>query len=162
MIIQRTLLWFTLDKYLGTLLSLTAVLLVFMNFCITDSFKILMISIFQYLADSFRFQEFPSVLRSTDYLIDNKQIGFNCFFRILPSKSPSPSYVRSIYVLCLRGWWMSLKFVTNKFHINCFCINPSDEMTSMNGIALRSKFNLLSIWYSLPYNTHFWQFLWSW
>ena len=45
-----------------------------------------MISIFQYLADSFRLQEFPSVLRSTDYPIDNKQIDFNCFFRILPSK----------------------------------------------------------------------------
>ena len=145
MIIQRILLWFTLDKYLGTFLSLTAVLFVFMNFCITDSFNILMTSIFQYLTDSFRFEEFPSVLRSIDYLIDNKQIDFNCFSRILPSKSP-----------------MSLKFVKNKLHINCFCLNPPGKITSMNGIALRRKFNILSIWYTLPYNSHFWQFLWSW
>ena len=96
---------------------------------------------FQYLNDFnisishrfFCFEEFPSILRSIDYLLDNKQIDFTCFFRILPSKSCMP-----------------LKFVTNKLHINCFCLNPSDEITSMNGIALRRKFNILSIWYALP------------
>ena len=71
-------------------------------------YKLLHHRFFQYLNDFnisishrfFRFEEFPSVLRSIDYLLDNKQIDFTCFFRILPSKSR-----------------MSLKFVTNKLYI---------------------------------------------
>ena len=98
----------------------------------------------QYL-NSFRFEEFPSVLRRIDYPIDNKQINFNCFFGILLTKSR-----------------VSLKFVTNKLIINCFCLNHFDEITSVNGIVLRGQCDILSIWYTLPYNSHSWQFLWSW
>ena len=87
---------------------------------------------FQFL-NSFRFEEFPSVLRSIYYLIDNKQINFNCFFGILPTKSR-----------------VSLKFVTNKLNISCFCLNLFHKITSANGIALRRHFDILSIWYTSP------------
>ena len=133
MIIQRTLLWFTLNKYLGTFLSLTAVLFVFMNFCITDSFNILMMSIFQYLTDSSALKNF---LPFWEHWLPNRK-QTNWFYLLFQDLTPSK--------LC-----MSLKFVTNKLHINCFCLNPSDEITSMKGIALWRKFNIQSIWYTVP------------
>ena len=134
-IIQETLLWFTLDKYLGIFLSLAAVFICF--------YKLFYHRFFQYF-NCFRFEEFRSVLWSIDYLIDNKQINFKCFFGILPTKSR-----------------MSLKSVTNKLNINCFCLNPSDKITNINGIALRRKFDIILIRYTLPYS-HSWQFLWYW
>ena len=153
MIIQRTLLWCTLDKYFGTLLSLTAVFLVFMNFYITDSFNILMISIFQYLTDSSTLKNFlPFWEALITSLITNKLILIAFSESYLQNPCRYRTLIERLMYVQFTSW----------FHINCFCINPSDEMTSMNGIALRSKFNLLSMWYSLPYNTHFWQFLWSW
>ena len=66
------------------LLSVAVVLSVFMNFSITVFFNI----------------SIPSALRSIDYLMDNKQINFNCFCGILPTKSR-----------------VSLKFVTSKLNI---------------------------------------------
>ena len=72
---------------------------------------------------SFRFGEFPSVLRS---VIDNKQINFNCFFKILPSRHECHlSLYQSNYTLF-------------------FCSNISNEITKVNRIQLRRKFNKLS------------------
>ena len=92
---------------------------ILVTFSITDFF---------YYFNSFRFWEFPSVLRSA---IDNKQINFNCFFKILRSRSR-----------------MSLKFVTLQLHINytliTFCSNLSNEITKVNRIDLRRRFNKLS------------------
>ena len=96
MIIQETLLWFILDKYLGIFLSLAVVFI--------SSHNLFHHRFFQYL-NSFRFEEFPSVLWSIAYLNDNKQITFNYFFRILLTKSRT-----------------SLKFVTNKL----FLLNTSE------------------------------------
>ena len=85
---------------------------------------------FFYYFNSFRFWEFHSVLRSA-IDNDNKQINFNCFFKILRSRSR-----------------MSLKFVTVQLHINytliTFCSNLSNEITKVNRIDLRRKFNKLS------------------
>ena len=132
MIIQETLLWFILDKYLGIFLSLAVVFI--------SSHNLFHRRFFQYL-NSFRFEEFPSVLWSIAYLNDNKQITFNYFFRILLTKSRT-----------------SLKFVTNKL----FLLNTSDKIKSLNGIAWRSKFKVLvllryiiAIRYNLPYNSTF-------
>ena len=133
MIIQGILLGFTLDKYWGILLSLAAVLSVFMNFSIPNLFNI---SIPSALKNSLPFWEGLTTPSITNKLT---LIAF------------SESYLR-----------VSLKFATNKLIINCLCLNPFDEITSVNGIVLRGQFDILSIWYTLPYNSHSWRFLWSW
>ena len=64
---------------------------------------------------SFRFGEFSSALRS---VIDNKQINFHCFFKILSSWSRmSPKFV-SIIIILFKRMYLNMLSKVNVFEHN--------------------------------------------